>query len=264
MVFYSRSPMTIDDDLATDPELIAPLAAEPELAAEPAAPLAGEPEFAALAAEPEPEVMSKTAFAFRRGVRINNLLGWISRGVLDHAALTADGMIRVAEAERQLASRLIATGAGVMRPDTIERMQRLSAAAAVAAGIEPAAPGALDDSPAARRARAVAEMAEIDLERRRRQLAEQKGVYVRADQVRANRGRALAQMIAAIDNWLPEIAAELALDRQGFAVLRSSWRRFRERQAESAVARAQSLPEAVEEGTGAVLSPAEVADAAAA
>lgn len=176
------------------------------------------------------ELLSKTGFALRRGVRLNVVNNWIARGQLSNEALTPDGMIRIGEAERQLAL-MMRTGAGAPR------------------GGVPAPGGVIADeeSPAARRARAVAEMAELDLEKRRRRMMEEAGQYVLAEQVRANRGRALAQMLAAVDNWLPEVAGELALSRDGLAQLRASWRRFRVRQADSAAMRGASLPEMIDD-----------------
>lgn len=87
------------------------------------------------------------------------------------------------------------------------------------------------------------QLLQIELEQKRRRLEIEKGVYVRADQVRAERGRALAQMIAAIDSWIPELAADLALDREALAKARASWRHFRERQADALLTEAEQLPE---------------------
>lgn len=172
------------------------------------------------------EVISKGAYASRIGKRPSAVSNYIARGKLSGAALTADGRIAVAEADRQLALTL---DPGRGRP--IQVIDTTSAGALVR-----------EESPAARRARAVAEMAELDLEQRRRRLAEAAGYYVAAEQVRANRGRALAQLLAAVDNWLPEVAAELALSRDELAAMRASWRRFRARQADHAATRAMALP----------------------
>jgi|SRR5579872_6328961 len=164
-----------------------------------------------------PEILSKTAFAARRNVGVSTVSKWIERARISGAALTADGRIDVAEAERQLGVRLDAV--------------RSEGAIASARAADEAAPSVRD------------QILEVELESKRRKLEAEKGVYVRSDQVRAERTKALTQMMAAIDNWVVEIAAELALDPDLSTRLRSSWRHFRERQADAFLAEAEALPE---------------------
>jgi len=54
-------------------------------------------------------VLSKSAFAARRGVGSSAVANWIARDRLTGAALTADGRINVEEAERQLGVTLDAS-----------------------------------------------------------------------------------------------------------------------------------------------------------
>lgn len=167
-------------------------------------------------------IMSKTAFAARRGVGVSTVSKWIERKRISGDALTADGRINVTIAEQQLGIRL-----------DVVRSEGARAASQIAGGDEANEPAA-----------SVREkILEVELEQKRRRLEVERGVYVRADQVRAERGRALKQMIAAIDNWVGELPAELGLDQTQSAQIRSAWRRFRERQADAALAQAQSLPE---------------------
>lgn len=166
--------------------------------------------------------MSRAAFAARQGVGASALSNWFARGKLTEACLTQDGKIIVAEAERQLGATL-----------NIVRSEGARAVVAERAG------GPVGAAEISTRE----QILQVELEQRRRRLEVEKGVYVRADQVRAERGRALAQMIAAIDSWIPELAADLALDREALARVRASWRHFRERQADALLAEAEQLPE---------------------
>lgn len=165
-------------------------------------------------------IISKSAFAARRGVSVSAVCKWIERKRIAGPALTADGRVVVDEAERQLGISL-----DVVRSEAASRIARAGD----------------DDEPKTLSTRE--QILAVELEQKRRRLEVEKGVYVRADQVRAERGRALVQMIAAIDNWLPSLAIELGLDRETEALLRASWRRFRERQADAVTSEAEALPE---------------------
>jgi hypothetical protein len=169
-------------------------------------------------------LISKSAFAARRGVSVSAVSKWIERGRISGPALMADGRIDVAEAERQLTARLDHAKSGAAR----------------VAAWRAADPDAL---PSVGEQSVREQILAVDLEQKRRRLDAEKGVYIRADQVRAERGRALAQMVAALDNWIPELVAELGLDRDAIAKVRASWRRFRERQADALLAEAGALPE---------------------
>jgi transposase len=173
-----------------------------------------------------PLLLSKSAFAARRGVGSSTISNWIARGRLTGAALTADGQINVEEAERQLGSTLdLSRSEGAIAVHREENAPRSEGA----------------DGPASLREKLLA----LELERKRRTMAAEQGVYIRADQVEAQMGRTLAQLIAAIENWIPDLVAELGGGAEELATARRSWRHFRERQADDADARALSLPEFV-------------------
>lgn len=166
-------------------------------------------------------ILSKSAFATRRGIGVSAVSNWIERKRISGEALTADGRINVDEAERQLGVKL----------DTVRSEGARSAVRLPDDGTDFAEPSLRE------------QILAVELEQKRRRLEAEKGVYVRADQVRAERGRALGQMMAAIDNWLPDVAAELGLNAEALADMRASWRRFRARQADALTAEAAALPE---------------------
>lgn len=166
------------------------------------------------------QILSKTAFAAKRGVGVSTVSKWIERKRISGAALTEDGRINVVEAERQLGVNL-----DVMRSEGARAVR-------VAAVPEGSAELSIRE-----------QILSVDLEQKRRRLEAENGVYVRADQVRAERGRALSQMMAAIENWIPDVAAELALGAEALATMKASWRQFREHQADALVAEAKELPE---------------------
>lgn len=165
------------------------------------------------------KILTKSAYARLRGVQGSAISNWIARGKLAPPAVTPDGRIVVEEADSQLGgpASVLEPAAGAPLPD-----------------------GALSDR--ARKNRAAAEIAELELAEKRRRANVQAGRYLLTDQVRADRGRDLQRFIAALDNWVAMLAGELALDTQRAAGLRASWRRFRERFAAELVAEAEKLP----------------------
>ncbi|GEM_PF-6057091 len=180
--------------------------------------------------------ITKSEFAEDQGVGLSTVSNWIARGILFGPALTEDGMIVVEVAERQLAENL-----DVSR--SLGKMSGLRGPPA-AAPDQPVAP------PAAGQPSHIERMQQLRVEGMERQARldreadlERRGVYVRADTMRAEQNRAIAQLVAAIGNWMPDVAAELGLDRDGLTRLRASWRRFREHQARDASDRAADLPE---------------------
>lgn len=195
-------------------------------------------------------ILTKAQFAETQGIGYDAVRKWITRGHLTGDALTADGRINVAAAELQLRARLSTYAGGTSRRraaaspnrrDEREPGPPVTTAPVIASSAASLSPGQPDlpYEDLTLRENILA----VELERKQRQLEAEKGVYVRADQVRAERGKALAQMIAAIDNWVPEMVAELGLDREQLARVKASWRRFRERQADAMLAEALALPE---------------------
>jgi hypothetical protein len=176
-----------------------------------------------------PLILSKAAFAARHGRGASTISNWIARGKLSGAALTADSRINVEEAERQLGltldqSRSEGALAAATERRLIEDQPRGSDKAAA--------------DPTTRE-----QLLEVELTRKRRQLRLEQGIYVLAEQVRKERRQALAQMIAAIDNWIPELVAILGLGREELVRAKAEWRHFRQRQEEQTTADAEALPE---------------------
>jgi transposase len=170
--------------------------------------------------------LSKKEFAERVGVSAATVRQWVGRAKLSGAAVTASGRIRVDEAERQLRERL----------DPMRGRPR-DATAQQHGGDEPAA---------ARLIEARASAAEIAVERARRRLEHERGVYALAADVEQQRGRGISQLIEATENWLLyDVPALLGIDDAGRAVLRESWRKFRERESQAAAQRASLLPKYV-------------------
>jgi citrate lyase synthetase len=76
------------------------------------------------------------------------------------------------------------------------------------------------------------ETAEIELRRLQRQELEQQGVLINAAQARQAWGRELAELIAAIEQWLPEAALQLERElgvehKAATTALRKAFREFR-------------------------------------
>ena len=84
------------------------------------------------------------------------------------------------------------------------------------------------------------QLLELELEQRRRRLAADRGIYIRTEGLAAEVVKGFQRFIASADN---DLAGEIGLDNEGLAVLRASWRRFREREADVALAFAERLPE---------------------
>jgi hypothetical protein len=170
-------------------------------------------------ANPKPEIISRAMFAARRGVRPKTVDRWIALGRISGKALTRDGKIAVAEAERQLA----------ITHDVVRSVGKLSRAAG-------------GNSQVAVRE----EILKVELKRRRLQLGLLRGTLCSAADVELQRGRGIAALISALDNWVAgDLPTALNLDATGRMALRAEWRRFRTREADAAEARAASLPEFV-------------------
>lgn len=131
------------------------------------------------------EILTKAAFARRRGVGANTVSMWIKRGRLMAPALRRDGTINVALADQQLARTLDVMSAGRggrAGGNLFTGLQSVSPATA--------APDEMVDIDSARqllKARALS--ASIDAERKRRELEHERGRYVLASKrLRCKRG----------------------------------------------------------------------------
>jgi hypothetical protein len=182
-------------------------------------------------------ILTKAAYARLREVDPSAVSQWIKRGKLRAPALTPDGRIVVAEADQQLREELDLSR-------SLSRGGPRSLLDAPETGVADNSPNPpRSEDPARAKARVALEIAELDRDEKRRRADLQRGVYIAADQVRAERGRALQQMLAAIDGWLgADLPAALGLDQAVAVRLRQEWRRFRQRQAETATDTAARLP----------------------
>jgi hypothetical protein len=169
---------------------------------------------ATLRLPPQPCIVTKAQFAALRGVTAPAVHNWIAREILGGAALTEDGKVIVVEANRQLD----------------ENLDFARSTAAIAAPSKLREPSVRD------------QLLELELEQRRRRLAAERGVYIRIEGLTAEVAKGFQRFIASADNWINDAAAELGLDNEGLAVMRASWRRFREREANAALSFADSLP----------------------
>ena len=173
------------------------------------------------------EILSKSAFAARRGVRPSAISNWLKTGKLDASCLTADRRVIVDVAEKRLAGVLhLGRAVGQMRPQS-------------------AAP-APEGDPIADKARSAARKSEIELRRLERRDLEESGELVRRKEYDAAHGRELAGLFAAIEIFHVDLAAALGLDAAGLSTIRREWRHFRSRQVAAIETRLAAMPELVD------------------
>jgi hypothetical protein len=176
-------------------------------------------------------IVTKSEYARLRGVKSHTVSMWLRRARLTAPAVSG-GMIDVDLADAQLARHLNPLRRRRPRVATEQQQKGLGG------GDEPAA--------AARLIEARASAAEIAVERARRRLEHERGVYALAADVEQQRGRGISQLIEATENWLfYDVPALLGVDDAGRAVLREAWRKFRERESQAAAQCASLLPKYV-------------------
>ena len=157
------------------------------------------------------ESVSRKEFAEQQGVASSTVRNWILRRQIYGAALLADGKINAVLARRQLAARRDASRG---RPPK-SRAQEAEIA-------EPPP----DDPLFQLRL----EKERLEIRRREVALDITLGRYVLADEVRANRRRALAEIVQMTEAWLPTLISELGLGKKELDVARASYHAVRERQ----------------------------------
>ena len=145
-------------------------------------------------------------------MRPSTISNWIARGKLSGAALTADGRIVVAEANRQLGRNLNPIASSSRRK------------------VEP--PSTL----AALRVR----REKLAVERAEREAATERGQLIRANEAAAAWAQELAGLVQAIDLFVLDLPQKAGLDRDQAERVRREWRAFRERQAMQAEERARA------------------------
>lgn len=185
--------------------------------------------------------VTKGDFARIRGVSPGRVSQWIAEGKLHGEALIGEGrsaQINLDKAQEQLGG-------------TLDFDQHQAQALA-----KPAAPTA-SLTPEQQRIHAVkAETAEIELRRLKREELEQQGILVNAMQARQAWGRELSELVAAIEQWLPDAAAQLEKQlqvdhKQGTTILRHAFRDFRAKRADLARNAAFGQPELIADGNDA-------------
>lgn len=162
-----------------------------------------------------PDVISKSAYAARRGVATSAVSNWIARGKLTGAALTADGQINAEEADRQL-GQTVDPGRG-----------------AQAATPRPAAAA---DPVVASLADVRLQREQLSLDQARRQAAIDAGELVRADDAKRAWAKELDDLISAVELFVTELPTKLGLGREAVEQARREWREFRRRRADQAEA----------------------------
>jgi hypothetical protein len=169
-----------------------------------------------------PSILSKSAFAARHGIARSTVSKWISRGQLTGDAITATGRIRIAVAEAQLCEQL----------DSARSQTAINGGGDDAAGLIKR-----------QREQRLAEGA-IRLRRLRREELAERGRYALASDVERERNRGIRQLVEALGNWLAvDVPLQLGLDDDARVALRQAWRKFCEREAGAAQARADAMPE---------------------
>jgi hypothetical protein len=180
-----------------------------------------------------PLILSKSAFAARRGVGVSAISKFIARGHISGAALIG-GRINVEVAETQLSLRL----------DAVRSVGAIAAAQVGSGALQSIAGGAsFKASLEILQARALS--ASVDAERKRRELNAERGKYVLAEQARGDWARTLTEFLSDVEQSFGNIAENLRLDGEQLAGLRKWWRDHRSRAAEKARASAATLPEFV-------------------
>jgi len=168
------------------------------------------------------EIIAKIDYAKRRGVTASAVTNWIKRGKLTPPALTEDGRILVAVADRQLGINLdVAKAEGARALNAVRRRRAAKGDGALTLREQ---------------------ILTIDLELRRRKLSAERGVYVRADGVAAEWTRQLSAIFVALDAWVQQLPVELGIGAQDALLIKASWRRFRQRESDATQAEAAALP----------------------
>lgn len=205
---------------------------------------------------------TKGAYAQHRGVTPGRVSQWLASGWLDEALVDAGGhalprtdrqaRIDFERADGMLRQRLhIGQVLGQGRPLPPPNGDTPATDAAPLA-TEPEFPRTafvpVDDAARLQRAKVV--QAEINAERERRKAQEERGLYMLTAAARAEFGRRLSDLVAAVEAWLPDLATATvartveggAVDRKELQVLfRDQWRQFRAQQARRAATAGETL-----------------------
>lgn len=202
-------------------------------------------------------IVSKGEFARLKQRGPSAVSNWIAHGKISAAALIGKGnaaKIWVEQAERDLAASLDPSQQVIQAVPILPTSAPVPDLPLDAAPIAPA-PAARQPSPPmtdreadlARRTRADADRAELDLELARRKMAVDEGRYVLAEDAARSYGRELAKLLSETETFLfstlaREIANANGIDWKTLAVgMRESYRRFRAGVSDDARTRREAL-----------------------
>jgi hypothetical protein len=173
------------------------------------------------------KIVTKAELARARHVSAAAVSAWLRRGKLTAPALLPDGRIDYDVAIDQLRERLDPARSRTEVPD----------------GDAPARSNLAVLTERQREQRV--EENDLKLRRLKREELERAGALTDTDAVAKAHARHYEELLAAIEQWVPELAVKLGADRDGVALARREWRGFRDRQAQAAEARTAGLPSLV-------------------
>lgn len=202
----------------------------------------------------EPQIVRKSEFAALRGVSAGRVSQWIAEGKISGMALVGAGrsaQINVAVATQQLRASLdISQRFGLNGVST-----RLGEETPVALPPPPLgeAPPPVVDSVETRIKAEKLRQTVLATRRLEEQDRASRGVYVKADEARAATVRAISEAVKAFDGALADFASALAAkfqlpERDALHLLRSEFRRIRQRATDRFAEQAAAEPEFVEDG----------------
>jgi hypothetical protein len=177
-------------------------------------------------------ICTRTEYAERLGLSHNMITQWVKAGKIGPPALRADGTVDVAAADQMLLDQ-----PGI-RDSTKQKILDLRGAVeatdVTSTGrvgprlkhFNPETPTPEPHVLQLNKARALTAL--VAAERARRQLEEERGKYIKTEKVEQAWSRGMTEIVNQIEFALPALDRELAVDRQGMAVIRDWWRKLRQ------------------------------------
>ena len=203
----------------------------------------------------EPQIVRKSEFAALRGVSAGRVSQWIAEGKISGPALVGEGrsaQINVAVATQQLRASLdISQRFGLNGVST--RLGEETPVAAPPTAVLGEAPPPVVDSVETRIKAEKLRQTVLATRRLEEQDRASRGVYVKADEARAEIVRAVSEAMKASDGALADFASALAAkfhlpERDALHLLRAEFRRIRQRDTDRFAEQAAAESEFVEDG----------------